>query len=494
MMLSQKVASGAIWLVSARLATRVLDLLSMLIVARLLLPADFGLFALAATVLLILNAVSDLSLANALVQMADPQKPAYDTAFTLNLLRGCGLAMMLCAVAWPFADFYGDARLAPILLALALVPLLRGLSSPRMAHLQRALQFRAAFVFEAAGKSAAFVASVSVAFATQSYWALVAGLVAAPAISTLLSYRLAPYRPALGMTDWRPIFAFSGWLTLSNVVNTLNWQADRFFIGGQLGTTVLGQYTVGSDLASLPTNAPIVPIMQALYAGFAKLSHDAARLRAAYLASQCIVIALALPISVTVSVFAKTIILIAIGPEWASSAYVVQVLAPVFALQMLTAPAQSIAMVTGNTRSIFWRDVIALFIRLPLILAGMYLAGLEGVVWARVVSGCLIIVLNLLLIRRLLEVSVTQQLLAPWRSYLSGLAMGGFYIVAGSELGLLSMQDLWAVPQLLALAAVGAVLYGTVHMGLWAIARPRDSAEGKLLKMLPTRFRKQALL
>lgn len=480
-MLARKVASGAIWLVGARLATRTLDLISLLIVARLLVPADFGLFALAATLLLVMNAVTDLSLANAILQMLEPPDAVYDTAFTLNAMRGLVVSAALACAAGPFADLYGDPRLQPIVLALAVVPLLKGLASPRMAFLQRKLVFRPSFYLEAAGKLAAFAASIAVALVTQSYWALVAGMIAAPAISTLLSYRLAPYRPAFGLTDWKPIFAFSGWLTLSNGVNTLNWQADRFFIGGQLGAGILGQYTVGSELASLPTTAPVQPIMQALYAGFAKLSQDLARLRTAYLSSQCAVMALAMPIAITVSVFAHSIIRLAIGPDWAASAFVVQVLAPVFALQMLTAPAQSIAMVRGRTNAIFWRDLISLSVRLPLILLGLYLAGLEGVIWGRVVSGLFIIALNLMLISRLLDLSVLTQLTAPWRSYASGLVLAAFLVAAGSYLDLLNASDPWVLPQLCGVAAAGLALYGIVHMGLWSITQPAASAERKLL-------------
>lgn len=482
-MLAHKVASGALWLVGARLATRVLDLVSMLVVARLLVPADFGLFALAAGLLLILNAVTDLSLANAIIQMRDPPEAIYDTAFTLEALRGLALGALIAAAALPFASVYGDERLAPILFSLAAVPVVRALASPRMAGLQRALQFRPAFYLEASGKLAAFVAAVAVAVLTRSYWALVAGMIAAPAISTLLSYGLAPYRPAFSLRDWRPIFAFSGWLTLSNTVNTLNWQADRFLIGGHLGTAVLGQYTVGSELASLPTNAPIMPIMQALYAGFARLSHDPARLSAAYLMSQCIVMALALPIAITVSFFAHPIIRFAVGPEWAASAFVVQVLAPVFAVQMLTAPAQSIAMITGRTRSIFGRDIVSLAVRLPLIFVGLAVAGFSGVVWARVASGLFIIVLNLVLVQGILGVPILRQVLAPWRSFASAAAMAGFLWWCRSRIEAAAALDLSVLAELAGIASAGFAVYGAVHLLLWSFTRPENSAEGRLLRM-----------
>jgi len=480
-MLGAKVASGALWMVAGRLTAKMLDLVAMLIVARLLVPADFGLFALAAGVVLILNAATDLSVGNAIIQMRDPQKRVYDTAFTLNLIRGITLAAGIAAVAQPFASLYEDPRLTGILFALTAIPLTRGLISPRMAHLQRELSFRPVFYLEASGKVAAFLAAVAVALVTRSYWALVAGMIAAPAISTVISYRLAPYRPALGLRDWRPILAFSGWISLSNAVNMLNWQADRFLIGGRLGTDVLGQYAVGSELASLPTNAPIMPMIQALYAGFAKLSADLPKLRAAYLTSQCVAMALALPIAIPISVFAYAIVAMALGPGWGATALVVQILAPVFALQMLTAPAQAIAMAKGRTSAIFGRDLISLAIRLPLIFGGMYIAGLTGVVWARVGSGLFVILLNLMLMKRMLDTGVVRQVVAPWRSYVSGLVLAAFLIWMGSSYSLLSSGDIGNIPELAAVILAGLFVYAATHLGLWWINRPVNSAERKLL-------------
>src|SRR5690606_33023004 len=82
------------------------------------------------------------------------------------------LAVGIAAAAYPFAAVYGDPRLRGILFALTAIPLARGLISPRMAHLQRELRFRPMFYLEAGGKLAAFLASVTVALATHSYWAL----------------------------------------------------------------------------------------------------------------------------------------------------------------------------------------------------------------------------------------------------------------------------------------------------------------------------------
>ena len=258
-MLGRKVAFGALWLVGSRIATKAMNLVAMLVVARLLTPADFGLVALAATVWLILDAITDLSLSEALIRMPAPPKAAYDTALTMNALRGLVLSAIMLAMAVPFAEIYGDPRLIDLLLVLAICPLFKGLVSPRMADLARALRLKLVFTLEVGAKAASFVASIGFAVATQSYWALIAGLVAAPAVNFAVSYVLAPYRPGVSLAYWREILRFSGWLALSQAIVTLNAHVDRFFVGGHLGQADLGQYTVGTELAMLPTQGPVLP-------------------------------------------------------------------------------------------------------------------------------------------------------------------------------------------------------------------------------------------
>jgi PST family polysaccharide transporter len=431
---------------------------------------------------LVLSAATDLSVSNSLIQMDRPERAAYDTAFTIGCLRGVIFLVAIALAAAPISKFYSDDRLFMVLLVLATTPLIQGLASPRMIEFQREMQFHQAFFIEASAKVLAVIAAVGSALLLKTYWAIVIGMVISPFVATILSYFLAPYRPKFGLKAWTRIFSFSGWITLANVINTLNFQADRFFIGGKLGPSLLGQYSVGSDLAALPTNAPLMPVMQSLYAAFTKLSGDLDRLRSAYMRSQCILLALALPISISVSVLADPIIKIALGSTWAPASMVVQILAPVFAFQMLTAPAQSVAMALGQTRGIYNRDVLGLAVRLPLIFGAVYLGGLEHVVWARVFSGLFIIFPNLWMMKRLIGASVIGQLAAPWRSYASALVLGVVLSYLTNYFQLKSNVNAGAIPTLVGIETIAVAAYVAVHFSLWALTKPDGSVEFLVIK------------
>ena len=118
-------------MVFARLISRVIDLAVMLVLARLLSPADFGLVAIAMIVVLITEAALELPLSQALVRLPIIHPAYYDTAFTLSLLRGLLLCIIICAFAFPFAHFYKHSGLVPLICALSIAPAAQRISSTR---------------------------------------------------------------------------------------------------------------------------------------------------------------------------------------------------------------------------------------------------------------------------------------------------------------------------------------------------------------------------
>jgi O-antigen/teichoic acid export membrane protein len=207
MVLGHRIAVGGSWLVGARLLSRAIDVGAMLILAHMLSPKDFGLVAIAMTIIYVVEAALELPVSQALVSLQSINQAHYDTAFTLSLLRGLVLGLIVCLFSWPFARFYGDARLLPLVCVLCLAPIARGLVSPRLADFTIKLQFVPDFSMEIVGKLAAFLIAVILAVTTKSYWAIAAGTVVAPMAGTITSYIFAPYRPRLSLSAWS---SFSG--------------------------------------------------------------------------------------------------------------------------------------------------------------------------------------------------------------------------------------------------------------------------------------------
>lgn len=247
--ISARTGSGAAWLIGSRFATRGVDLATLAVLARLLDPAAFGLVAIAMTLLLIVEAVFELPILQALVRIEVLDRGHFDTAFTLGVIRGGVLAVTMALCAWPFALIYGDHRLAPLICVLAVAPAMRGVVSPRMAIFARQINFRRDFVIEIAGKVAALACASGVAVATHSYWAIVAGTVATPTVTAAVSFAFAPYRPRLSLVQWPAFRSFLGWSSAAQVLSAISWQFDRLILGQFVPPAALGRYALASDLA-----------------------------------------------------------------------------------------------------------------------------------------------------------------------------------------------------------------------------------------------------
>ena len=168
--LAARAASGSAWLIAARMGTRAIDLATLMLLARLLTPADFGVVAVAMVLVQIVEAVFELPVAQVLVRAASPahrtsgatgdDRAMLDPAFTLSVARGLVVAALLAAAALPFARAYHDGRLLGLICFLALAPALRGIASPRLALYARVLDFRRDCASDLVGKLCSFGVAV----------------------------------------------------------------------------------------------------------------------------------------------------------------------------------------------------------------------------------------------------------------------------------------------------------------------------------------------
>lgn len=488
--ITTKLIKGSIWLSLSRAIVNALAALSTFVLAWNLAPSDFGVVALGTTILLIVSTVTELSLAEALIRHKAPDESHFSAAWTLNATRGLLLALFFAAFAKPAAILFEEPRLTGVMLALGLSVLMSGLTNPRRIMLQRDLIFRQEFVLAVSQKLAGFVAAVLVAVIYHSYWALVIGTLVTQATNVVVSYLVLPFRPRITFRHMREFFSFSAWLTAGQIVNTLNWRFDYLLVGKMLGNTALGYYSVGSNLAMMPTREATMPLTQTIYPGFASIRDDPPRLTAAYQRVQALVAAVALPAGVGVAVIADPLVRLALGEKWAPATFVIQALASVFALQTLGSLVQPLGMAKGETKLLFMRDTQMLLVRVPVMLAGLMLAGLQGVVIGRVFTGLTSALVNMVLVRRLIGVPVLRQLQANLRALASTAAMAAGVAVASGHLPHAADKPMLAL-QVATLAALGGFLYCATTFLLWELAGrpPGPEAEvqtifGKVLTRL----------
>ena len=486
-----RLIKGSMWLSLSRAIVNALATLSTFVLAWNLAPSDFGVVALGTTILLIVSTVTELSLAEALIRHKAPDDSHFSAAWTLNATRGLLLALFLAAFARPASVLFEEPRLTGVMLALSLSVLMSGLANPRRIMLQRDLIFWQEFVLAVSQKLAGFVAAVTIAIVYHSYWALVIGTLVAQATKVVVSYLVMPFRPAITFRHMREFFSFSAWLTAGQIVNTLNWRLDYLLVGKVLGGTALGYYSVGSNLAMTPTREATLPLTQTIYPGFASIRDDPARLAGAYQRVQALVAAAALPAGVGMAIVADPLVRLALGEEWVPVTFVIQALASVYAFQTLGSLVQPLGMAKGETRLLFVRDTQMLLVRVPVMVIGLMLAGLQGVVIGRVATGLFGAFVNMVLVRRLTGVTVAKQLWANVRALTSIMVMAAGVLLASRQMDHATGTTGLAL-QLAGLVSLGALLYCASTFLLWILmgrpAGPETEVQNILGKVL-TRLR-----
>jgi PST family polysaccharide transporter len=354
MTVTNRTAVGATLLIGARLSSRCLDLLMLAVLANFLAPADFGLIAIAMTLLLIVEVVFELPVIMALVRLSEVTPADYNTAFTLALIRGVSFVALMIAMAWPFAQFYGDGRLVGLICALSIAPAARGLTSPRLADFMRNLDFRREAAIDICGKLVACIAAISTAWFFRSYWAIAVATIVAPITMATLSYILAPYRPRLTLKKWHVFSGFIKHSTATQVVAALNWQIDQLLLGKFVNQERLGFYSMASNIASLPWQLVQAQGTRPLLGAFSLIRDDRSRLQFAYKLSAHAALLLTIPALVGLAFLARPIVLVVLGEKWIDAGDLLWWLCLVNIPQLFAMPVA--ALVLSLNQTVFFCD------------------------------------------------------------------------------------------------------------------------------------------
>jgi PST family polysaccharide transporter len=463
-----KLARGVFWLAFAKLLVNVLALCSTLVLARLLTPDDFGVVAIVTTLLSIVGPLTELSLGAALIHHSAPEEEHFHTAWTMNLIRALGLASLFLAFAPVVAAFYADDRLLAAMVAIGASVFIGGLSNPKIVTQTRDLEFWPTFLVAVSQKLLGFLVGLTLAIIYRNHWALLGGTLASQFTGVLVSYFVQPYKPKWSLAYCRELWSFSVWVSLGQIVNTLNWRLDHLLVGSFLGSRALGVYTMGDNLAGLPTREATSPLEQTLFPGFRNVAEDRTQLVRVYLRAQALVSSIALPIGFACGLMAKPLVELVLGHQWSEAVVVVQVLSCIFAIQSLSATVHPLALALGATRTMFYRDVFAFLVRVPIILCGMLFFGLIGIVYGRAISGSISVLMNMYVVRRLIGLSIARQFANSARSLVAVAFMGGLLMSVGDScvvtngLGLLN-----PVVNFIVVSLAGLFLYILVHGLLW---------------------------
>jgi O-antigen/teichoic acid export membrane protein len=472
---TSQVTAGVTWMVLQRVAAQLIGLGSTLILVHLLEPADFGIVAMAYSIIAILQLMTTFGFDIALIQDQSAERRKYDTVWTFNALFGLGIAIAMLIAAGPAARFYDEPRLAEVFAILAAVSLLQGLQNIGVVDFRKHLQFQKEFAFGTIEKLVGFVVTVALAFALRSYYALVYGALISALVTLGLSYAMHPFRPRPSLAAAAEIFIFSRWLFLNNLAYFVRFRGIDLIVGKLAGATGLGLFSISYQLANLPTSDFVSSINRALMPGLARISAEPTRVRSGFVRAAAVIALVSLPAGFGIAVTADPLVRVILGSKWIAAIPLVGILGIFGALISIASPAGSALVAVGKPKIPALLGLANATILIPALIALTSLFGPEGAAWALVgvTAGFLPFTYGVAARHLGLRAGDIRQIfLRP------ALATGLMYLAVRSLLELLgATENALALAGHLGLAvAAGVGVYVASVLVLWAMGgRPRGA-------------------
>jgi len=409
-----------------RWAIRLTGLASTIILARLLVPDDFGIVAMAMFVVGLLELLSHSGQELALIRHASPVRDDYDTAWTVSVLVGFLIGFTIIALAPVARIYFHEPRVVPVIQLLALRSVLAGFENIGAVDFRRDLRFKRFFVYNVVPKLASFAVTIPLAIAWRNYWALVVGILSSQLAMTVCSFTMHGYRPRFSLTKTSEIWSFSSWTLLRGVGTYLNSQIDQIVVGGIFGTGAMGRYAVAADVASSPSKELNDPMVAVLYPVMSKALSDPVTLRALYLRSFAWSAVICISASVGVTIVAHDLIGLLLGNKWLAIEPLMGWLALEAGLLGLCAGAYTAFDAIGKPHlgaKMQWaRVAVLLAILVPITL---FWKSIPAIAIVRLIATALFVPTLLIAIGREMHVAPRDYLAVLWRPAIAAASMAG---------------------------------------------------------------------
>lgn len=478
-----KTAHGAGWMIGWRFATRALGLLSTLALVRLLLPADFGLVALGASLAQALDAMAYLGVEEQVIREPAPGRPIYDTAFTMNVLRSLCTAVLVAVLAYPAAAFFHEPRLAWVMLALGLGLCISAFENIGTVNFRRDFAFDKEFRLLVTPRIIGIVLSIGYAVIFRTYWALIVGALATRVTRLMLGYAMHPYRPRLSLVAWHRIFGFSFWTWLITLVSLVRDRIDSVAIGRVLSTVQVGTYAIAAEIAALPSTELVEPMCRACFSAFAVARHTGAGAVSTYRRVLRAIALLTLPAGFGISLVADPVVRLLLGPKWLAAIPLLQVFGIGYLLNVFGLVSGTMMNAHGRLRSNFRINVAATVLRLILVPLLLLKFGLIGAAVGATIAIAGEQALYVASMFRSFGLRFRDLLADIWRPLVGVAVMAAVLVGSGMGWSGSAASPLRLIGGLASSCTLGAAVYVAVVLILWLAAGRPAGAELDLLEL-----------
>lgn len=415
-----------LWSGIGKFGTLGLNLISNIILARLLLPKDFGAIGMLNIFIAISGILVTAGFGSALIQKKEPSQVDYNSVFYWNLIASIVLYIILFFSAQSISDFYSIPILTPILRVQSLSLIIQAFSTMQCNILQIELKFKELSIRNIASTIAGTSIAIVMAYTGFGVWSIVANNIVSNIAGVLLLWKMSPWRPTrhFSWNSLKELFPFGSLIALSSLLETIYTNIQGLIIGKWFSATDLGLYTQAMKLQSVPTDSLSQIVNQVSFPIFSKLQDDKQQLLNGVRKVIKAITYINFPLMVLLIIIAEPLITMLYGEKWLASIPYFQILCISGMVYTLNTLNTNVIKSLGKGKLYFYVQLSKRLVGIALIIIGLNY-GIFGLLWSVASVGYICLFINMGVNKRLINYGYAKQIKDVGGYYLLSLATGG---------------------------------------------------------------------
>ncbi|PIR80348.1 MAG: hypothetical protein COU25_00410, partial [Candidatus Levybacteria bacterium CG10_big_fil_rev_8_21_14_0_10_35_13] len=357
------------------------------ILARLLLPSQFGIYGIGLLVLSMLEILTETGINVFLVQQKGNIDRYINSAWIISIFRGIAIMFIMVATTPIIIRFFNSPDALSILLLFSIIPFIRGFINPSIAKLQKELRFDKEFWFRLSVLSLNTAIAVAFAYYTRSVTSLAFGLIAAAILEIILSFVITSPKPALKLNKNHLFLIFhkGKWITLSGVFSYMYHNVDNIVVAKLLGTTSLGLYEMAYNIAMIPITGISDVISRVTFPVYTLISGDKQRLRKAFIKTMVFISIASVVFGAILFLFTEQLVMVILGERWIGIVDVLKILIIFGVIRGISGSSSALFLAVKKQKYVTFVTLVSIIglavTIIPLVLNfGIYGAGISALI------------------------------------------------------------------------------------------------------------------
>ncbi len=356
--LATKLLKSSFWQYLSSWLDKLIGFISTIILARLLVPDDFGVIAAISLVTGLFHVIASVGTDRYLIRKLEINNYDLNTGWTVSIIMKALSGLGIYLLAETISEFMQDSRLILALQVVSISQMLAGFSNIGMVLYEKEFKYRPQFIVKLISRLIAFVFKISFAIYFHSYWAFIFADLIENTTYVIGTFIAHPYRPRLSLANWKQQWLFSQWVLFKSIFVFLRFRIDTILLSKYLPLEALGTYTISKELATLPSGEIIDPVLRPLYVGLSEIHENPTAFADKIHKALCVLFLIVTPISLGIYVTADNLVYVMLGEQWQSAAPLVMTLSFMLLPGSLSTFFTQALTAMGNVKLIFQFELI----------------------------------------------------------------------------------------------------------------------------------------